>query len=76
MSNYGGSPDVYADSLGNPRYLDRGGRKFQAVGIGTIGWSVETLYEEIDDKGNPVGTDFAKPIDWYSFDETSGTVKI
>jgi hypothetical protein len=52
---------------GSPVY-EREGRRFVEAGIGTIGWQVYQLYNEIDIDGNPTGENYPQPMDWMFFD--------
>lgn len=54
MSAYsGGSPNVY----------EREGRRFVESGIGTIGFGIYQLYQEVDFAGNVIDS-FPKPMEW------------
>jgi hypothetical protein len=35
-----------------PEVVERNGRKYVSIGIGTVGWNVIELYREVDDSGN------------------------
>ena len=50
-------------SAGTPDMYERDGRRFAPAGIGTIGWGIYPLYQEVDFEGNVID-DFPKPLEW------------